>query len=98
MLHTATCVWIWISLTGSLAELFASWKEDVAAAVHEGQTAQVDALLSRSDELYANSFYFMCTTMSTIGYGDRSGSNAVERIFLMFVIFSGIAMFTIISQ
>ena len=55
--------------------------------------------MSRIYEIYVNSFYFMTTTMTTIGYGDKhnKGEEEFERLYLMIVIFSGIAMFTLIT-
>jgi hypothetical protein len=34
-------------------------------------------------QLYVLSLYFMTTTMTTVGYGDYSANNTIERIYLI---------------
>ena len=40
----------------------------------------------------------MCTTMTTVGYGDEKPMNESEWILMSCVMFFGLAMFTIISN
>ena len=47
---------------------------------------------------YIDAFYFMTTTMTTVGYGDIKGLNIYEQLFISCMIFCGIAMFTLITQ
>jgi VIT1/CCC1 family predicted Fe2+/Mn2+ transporter len=44
--------------------------------------------------LYEISLYWTITTITTVGYGDISGNNQLERIFCMFVMIIGVAAFT----
>ena len=34
-------------------------------------------------QIYTAAFYFIVTTMATVGYGDISGKNTLERIILL---------------
>ena len=45
-------------------------------------------------DLYIDSFYFILTTITTVGYGDYSGYNSDEYLFSMFVEFVGLSFFS----
>ena len=47
---------------------------------------------------FIDSLYFMTTTMTTVGYGDKKGESEKERILLCIIMFFGLAMFTLISN
>lgn len=44
--------------------------------------------------LYVIAYYFIITTFSTVGYGDFSPGNSLERIFVMFLEIFGIIFFS----
>ena len=46
--------------------------------------------------MYITSFYWVVTTLTTIGYGDYKGFTINEYIYTMFVEFAGIAFFSFI--
>lgn len=49
--------------------------------------------------IYVQSYYFACTTMTTVGYGDISASgNTVEQIYCMIMIFFGMAVFALVQS
>jgi hypothetical protein len=50
-----------------------------------------------SFSIYINAFYFILTTITTVGYGDISGSTLVEFIFSMIVEFFGLSFFSLMS-
>jgi hypothetical protein len=39
-------------------------------------------------------FYFMITTITTVGYGDISGSNTIERIYCIIIMLIGVLTFS----
>ena len=47
--------------------------------------------------IYPNAFYFILTTITTVGYGDISGSTSREYIFTMFVEFIGLTFFSLLT-
>ena len=47
--------------------------------------------------VYVNAFYFVTTTATTIGYGDIHGQLAGEKIFIIFLEFIGICIFSAIT-
>jgi len=48
-------------------------------------------------QLYTTSFYFTITTMTTVGYGDISGTNTEERIVCCILMIMGVLFFTYVS-
>ena len=48
-------------------------------------------------ETYICSCYFIMTTVSTVGYGDISPSNTIERVFGSLLMFIGVLCFTFVS-
>ena len=42
--------------------------------------------------------YFVCTTATTIGYGDIVGNTAKEKYFLILLEFAGICIFSAITN
>jgi len=45
-------------------------------------------------ELYFTSFYFTVTTITTVGFGDISATNTVERIICIFLMMIGVISFS----
>ncbi len=46
---------------------------------------------------YTAAFYFTVTTMATVGYGDISGRNTLERIICVMIMIIGVVTFSIVS-
>jgi hypothetical protein len=46
---------------------------------------------------YVTSIYFVSTTASTVGYGDYYAKTMDEKIFMLFLEFIGICIFSIIT-
>ena len=44
--------------------------------------------------LYLTSFYFIITTMTTVGYGDISGDNNLERAVSIVIMLVGVISFS----
>ena len=47
--------------------------------------------------IYPNAFYFILTTITTVGYGDITGSTSAEYVFSMFVEFIGLTFFSLLT-
>jgi hypothetical protein len=50
-----------------------------------------------STDLYNLAVYFIVTTVTTVGYGDWNANTQVERYYCMFIMLSGVTLFTFIS-
>ena len=48
-------------------------------------------------EVYVTSMYWTITTMSTVGYGDISGTNSSERIFCAAIMIIGVTLFSYVN-
>lgn len=48
-------------------------------------------------EIYANAFYFILTTITTVGYGDITGTTTTEYMFSMGVEFIGLTFFSFLT-
>ena len=48
-------------------------------------------------QIYTVSFYFTVTTITTVGYGDISGSNSSEKYVSNFIMVLGVILFSLIS-
>lgn len=46
------------------------------------------------NQMYLTSFYFTVTTITTVGYGDISGSNTIEMIFCISIMIIGVIAFS----
>lgn len=91
--HVIACVWIFIGKE-SLFELIESPNGGTAP-----QNWLTNAYLDKATEYqkYTASFYFTVTTMTTVGYGDISGHNSLERIICMLIMIIGVVVFSIVS-
>jgi hypothetical protein len=47
--------------------------------------------------IYANAFYFILTTITTVGYGDITGDTTIEYLFSMCVEFIGLTFFSFLT-
>ena len=48
-------------------------------------------------ELYITSVYYTVTTISTVGYGDISGNNSLERMICILMMITGVFFFSFAS-
>ena len=46
---------------------------------------------------YITSFYFVVTTMTTVGYGDYSAHTLIEQIYVVFLMMAGVFVFSIVT-
>ena len=79
--HIATCLWIIIPQLHTDTDNFeGTWMENAQALT--------------DSQLYAKSFYWTITTITTVGYGDISGSNATEWVFCSLMMIIGVISFS----
>jgi hypothetical protein len=82
--HIFGCLWIFIGRTmieGGSISWISEGKFEDQPVVH----------------LYATSFYFTMTTITTVGYGDISGTCTVERIVCVFLHLIGVLSYSFLS-
>lgn len=75
--HIFSCLWIFFTTVAP--EDQSTWNADF-----EGMS---------NHELYLTSFYFIITTFSTVGYGDMSATNPIEKIFCIIIMCVGVTAF-----
>lgn len=81
MCHIFTCLWVIIASVQD--ETYENtW---IAAGGWEKEPAEV---------LYAISFYWAISTITTVGYGDISGTTTAERIFCFISMLIGVISFS----
>lgn len=93
------CFWIFTSEL-SIDTVFDEDGNEVTPADGEAQT---NWILSNGfenqeiAELYTTAFYFTVTTITTVGYGDISGTNTTERVICIFLMIIGVLFFSFSS-
>ena len=84
--HVMTCLWIITYQFKSVTLDGTSWADPYSH--------YVDKFGDPDFGLYLTSFYFIITTMTTVGYGDMSGQNNLERIVSIFIMIVGVISFS----
>ena len=89
--HWFACAWIYL---GMLSE--DSWinAQKTAASTPDGQIVSETYGMS---ETYILSLYWICTVLTTVGYGDFSGSTDEELLFSIFLESGGLFLFSILT-
>lgn len=82
--HTMACLWI---MAAKVAE------GDNWLQAYEGDGPPIVSYV----EQYFVSFYFVTTTVTTVGYGDICAKNMVELIFSIFMLIIGVMCFSFVS-
>jgi len=85
--HFSACFWIFTAEVSEEGEQVSddNW-------IHSGDYQKLT-----NSQLYITSFYFTITTMTTVGYGDISGTNTIERITCCILMIMGVLFFTYTS-
>lgn len=85
MMHSVSCLWLLIG-----ENLEESWIRNPEFGLREGREK------AERHTKYIYSFYWVVTTLATVGYGDIKGYTWEEYLFTMVVEFIGIAFFSFI--
>ena len=93
--HIMACMWIF-SAGMSVDTVLDENKEKVLAGEENWITEKAYQNMTQS-ELYCTAFYFTVTTITTVGYGDISGFNVVEKIMCVFLMLAGTFFFAFAS-
>jgi Trk-type K+ transport system membrane component len=82
--HLASCLWLIIaSLYNRDGSFDGTWLSNYKEYEKE------------NSNLYIVAFYWIISTITTVGYGDISGTNNVERVFCSACMFIGVIAFSI---
>lgn len=79
IIHINACLWVFIAKSSGRTT---NW-------IKEGSFTDTSNF-----QLYIASFYFVITTITTVGYGDSSGSNSTERMFCCLLMIIGVLAFS----
>ena len=82
--HLASCLWIIMAtLYNPDGSFKGTWMENF------------EEYEESNKNIYIVAFYWIISTITTVGYGDISGTNNVERVFCSICMFIGVLAFTI---
>ena len=81
IVHIVSCLWIFL---GNF-DFIGSWLDN----------SEIDNM--SGSEIYLTSFYFTTTTITTVGYGDISGSTMIEKIYCILIMIIGVVAFSFAS-
>jgi Trk-type K+ transport system membrane component len=82
--HLACCLWIIIAALYNPDGTFeGTWMENFPEYANS------------NGGIYITAFYWIISTITTVGYGDISGTNNVERVFCSVCMFVGVIAFSI---
>jgi hypothetical protein len=93
--HSMACFWIFISNIESWDNIYVD---------SQGKVSYMNWIVKGSFnsynnyQIYSTSLYYTVTTISTVGYGDITGTNMYERFVCIFNQFLGVIFFSVISS
>lgn len=77
-----------------LESYYEVWKKSHEAHAHDGDHDEDGEKKMSNTIIYLVSLYWTVTTVSTVGYGDISGTNMIEKIFCIFAMIVGVVFFS----
>ena len=98
MIHLLGCIFIAIGLIPHQN----SWIKRTESISYNVKTklnvSMQHGIFSGATKFYITSVYFITTTITTVGYGDISGVNIYEKLFIIILQFIGILLFTLVKE
>ena len=88
LLHYLAIMWLWIG-----SEKFIGYED----GYDPWQFSIEDFRGKGKKNLYFFSVYWVCTVVTTVGYGDYSGQNSLEISFTFFLMFFGFSVFSMLQ-
>lgn len=83
-IHCVSCIWIFVA--------------GMQDSTYKGTwIADKNAENFPQSDLYWISFYWTITTVTTVGYGDITGTNTAERIFCAVIMVVGVIAFSFVN-
>lgn len=91
--HLMGCIWIFVAdLSGGYDELDSGEIVQNLNWIDKGGYHELTM-----PQLYVVSIYYTVTTITTVGYGDISGTNMMEQVICIFLMVSGVFFFSFAS-
>ena len=84
MVHILSCLWVFFCSFAN-PEIEDTFRDD-------------DFLKKSVAEQYLTSLYFIITTFSTVGYGDISAQNSIEKVVCIVSMLVGVAAFSTVTS
>lgn len=81
-IHIISCLWVIVAIM---------YAEDMKGTWIEATNMTKKSVTER----YIIALYWSVTTITTVGYGDISGTNIAERVFMSFMMLAGVISFSI---
>ena len=88
LLHYLSFLWIWIG-----GDFFIDYEEGYLP----WQKANSDFEFMTIYQLYIFSVYWVCTVITTVGYGDYAGGTTLELSVTIFLEFLGLVVFSVLQ-
>ena len=88
LLHYLAVVWLWVG-----SEYFL----DYEVGYQPWQFSIEDFRGQTKQNLYYFSVYWVCTVVTTVGYGDYYGTTSLERVYTFLLEFFGLVVFSVLQ-
>lgn len=96
-LHVLACCWISIGLEDPDGDLTEPWIVSQGLDVEPPENPGF-IKMSKNARIYWTSWYFIATSITTVGYGDIAGTTTHERQFTILLMFFGLIIFSTIQH
>jgi hypothetical protein len=92
--HIFGCIWIYTANVSQDEEFI-----DQAGTVQTPNWVTANGYDNYSDfQKYTIGVYFTVTTIATVGYGDITGKNSIERFICILMMVIGVILFSVIGS